>query len=119
MPLVSGVFVVAFGGLTLYLQDDTFIKVKPTIVNLLFAAILFGGLVADRPLLRHLFGGEFKLSDEGWRKLTFRWASFFVALAILNEFVWRTMSTDHWVTFKVFGILTIDVGIRCIPDWAA
>lgn len=107
MPLVSGFFVVVFGGLTLYLHDDVFIKLKPTIVNSLFAAILFGGLMVNRPLLRHLFGEEFRLSDEGWRKLTFRWACFFVVLAILNEIVWRTMSNDSWVAFKAFGILPL------------
>ena len=107
MPLVSGFFVIVFGGLTLYLHDDVFIKLKPTIVNTLFAIILFGGLAVDRPLLRHLFGEEFRLSDEGWRKLTFRWACFFVVLAILNEIVWRTMSNDTWVAFKAFGILPL------------
>jgi intracellular septation protein len=107
MPLVSGLFVVVFGGLTLYLQDDVFIKLKPTIVNTLFAAILFGGLAFNKSLLRHLFGEEFRLSDEGWRKLTFRWACFFVLLAVLNEIVWRTMSNDTWVAFKAFGILPL------------
>lgn len=107
MPLVSGFFVITFGGLTLYLQDETFIKLKPTIVNLLFAAILYGGLLFGKPLLQHLFGDEFKLTDEGWRKLTFRWASFFVLLAILNEIVWRNMSNDAWVAFKAFGILPL------------
>lgn len=107
MPLVSGFFVVVFGGMTLYLQDDLFIKVKPTIVNTLFAVILFGGLLMNHSLLRYLFGEEFKLTEEGWRKLTFRWACFFVLLAILNEIVWRTMSTDFWVAFKAFGILPL------------
>jgi intracellular septation protein len=107
MPLVSGAFVVTFGGLTLYLQDDLFIKLKPTIVNLLFAGILFGGLLMNHSLLRYLFGEEFRLSEEGWRKLTFRWACFFVVLAILNEIVWRNFSTDAWVTFKAFGILPL------------
>lgn len=109
MPLVSGFFVVVFGGLTLYLHDDLFIKLKPTIVNLLFAAILFGGLLMGHSLLRYLFGDEFRLTEEGWRKLTFRWACFFVALAILNEIVWRTMSTDAWVSFKAFGILPLTI----------
>lgn len=107
MPLVSGIFVLIFGGLTLYLQDEVFIKLKPTIVNLLFAGILFGGLMMQRPLLRQLFGDEFKLTDEGWRKLTFRWACFFVVLAVLNEIVWRNMSNDAWVAFKAFGIIPL------------
>jgi len=107
MPLVTGLFVLVFGGLTLWLQDDLFIKMKPTIVNALFAAILFGGLAAGHSLLRHLFGEVFQLTDEGWRRLTYRWAIFFCVLAVLNEIVWRNFSTDTWVTFKVFGIMPL------------
>ena len=107
MPLVSGVFVLVFGALTLYLQEDFFIKIKPTIVNLLFAAILFGGLFAGHSLLRHLFGEVFHLTDRGWRLLTFRWACFFVFLAILNEIVWRNFSTDFWAGFKLMGVMPV------------
>lgn len=107
MPLVSGLFVVVFGGLTLWLQDDLFIKMKPTIVNALFAAILFGGLLFGHALLRHLFGDVFRLVESGWRHLTFRWACFFVFLAVLNEFVWRSFSTEAWVNFKVFAIMPL------------
>lgn len=107
MPLVSAFFVVIFGGLTLWLADDVFIKLKPTIVNLIFATVLLGGLVAGHSLLRHLFGDVFKLTDEGWRKLTLRWGLFFVCLAVLNEVVWRNFSTDTWVSFKVFGIMPL------------
>lgn len=107
MPLVTGVFVLVFGGLTLWLQDELFIKMKPTIVNALFAAILLGGLFFGRPLLRYVFGEVFRLTDEGWRKLTVRWAFFFLALAVLNEIVWRNFSTDTWVAFKVFGIMPL------------
>ena len=107
MPLVTGFFVLVFGGLTLALRDELFIKLKPTIVNSLFAIILFGGLIAGRPLLKYLFGDVFRLTDEGWRKLTFRWACFFLALAVLNEIVWRLFSTDTWVSFKVFGIMPL------------
>ena len=107
MPLVSGVVVLVFGGLTLWLQDDLFIKLKATIVNSIFAAVLFGGLFFKKSLLSYLFGDVFSLDDEGWRKLTFRWACFFVFLAILNEFAWRLLTTDQWVTFKVFGIMPI------------
>jgi intracellular septation protein len=107
MPLVSGAVVLIFGGLTLYLQDDLFIKLKPTIVNGIFASILFGGLLFGKSLLKYLFGDVFALTEEGWRKLTFRWACFFVFLAILNEFAWRLLSTDAWVSFKVFAIMPI------------
>jgi intracellular septation protein len=107
MPLVSAFVVVVFGGLTLYLQDDLFIKLKPTIVNSIFAAVLFGGLAFGKSLLRYLFGDVFALTEEGWRKLTFRWACFFVFLAFLNEVAWRLLTTDQWVSFKVFAIMPI------------
>lgn len=108
MPLVSGVVVVAFGAMTLWLNDDLFIKLKPTIVNCLFGAILLGGLfLFDRPLLPIIFGSVFQLDDAGWRKLTFRWGAFFFVLAAINEIVWRTQSTDFWVSFKVFGFMPI------------
>ena len=107
MPLVTGVFVLVFGGLTLWLQDDHFIKIKPTIVNLLFAGALFTGLLAGYSLLKIVFGEAFRLTDEGWRKLTIRWACFFTFLALLNEVVWRSFSTDAWVNFKVFGIMPL------------
>jgi intracellular septation protein len=107
MPLVSGVFVLVFGALTLWLQDELFIKLKPTIVNSLFAAILFGGLAFGHALLKYPFGEAFALTDEGWRKLTFRWSLFFVFLAILNEVIWRSFSTDFWIAFKVWGVMPI------------
>ncbi|KAB2944081.1 MAG: septation protein A [Hyphomicrobium sp.] len=107
MPLVSGVCVVVFGGLTLWLQDDHFIKIKPTIVNALFATALFGGLLAGHSLLKVVFGEVFRLTDDGWRKLTLRWACFFTFLALLNEVIWRTVSTDAWVSFKVFAIMPL------------
>ena len=105
MPLVTAVVVCVFGGLTLWLNDPRFVKMKPTIVQLLFAFVLFGGLAFGRPLLRPLMGQAFPMDPLGWRKLTFRFACFFLTMAALNEAVWRTQSTDFWVTFKVFGIL--------------
>ncbi|XSG81914.1 MAG: septation protein A [Methyloligella sp. ZOD6] len=107
MPLVSGVIVMVFGGLTLYLQDATFIKLKPTIVYLIFAGVLFGGLLMRKPLLQLLFGPAFALSEEGWRKLTYRWIGFFIVMAVVNEIVWRNFSTDFWVSFKAFGFLPL------------
>ncbi|MFP3920856.1 MAG: septation protein A [Dichotomicrobium sp.] len=107
MPLVTGIFVFVMGGLTLYLHDELFIKLKPTIVNVLFASILLGGLAYGHSLLKYLFSDVFQLLDEGWRKLTLRWALFFLFLAVLNEIVWRLFSTDVWVAFKVFGIMPI------------
>jgi intracellular septation protein len=104
MPLVTAVIVVVFGGLTLFLQNETFIKLKPTIIYLLFAGTLFGGLIFGKSFLAIVFDRVFHLTEEGWRQLTVRWASFFVALAVLNEIVWRTQSTDTWVAFKVFGV---------------
>ncbi|WP_342360185.1 septation protein A [Terrarubrum flagellatum] len=107
MPLVSLFVVLVFGGLTLYLQDDHFIKMKPTIVNALFGIVLLGGLFFGRSLLSIVLNSVFQLSDLGWKKLTFRWALFFFFLAIVNEVVWRNFSTDFWVNFKVFGIMPI------------
>jgi intracellular septation protein len=107
MPLVSGVVVVVFGGLTLALQDELFIKLKPTIVNTLFGVVLLGGLFFGKSLLALVLDSVLDLTEEGWRKLTFRWALFFFALAILNEIVWRTQTTDFWVSFKVFGIMPL------------
>lgn len=109
MPLVSGVVVVVFGGLTIALHDETFIKLKPTIVNSLFGACLLGGLAFGKPLLRVVMDSMFELTEEGWRKLTLRWAVFFFVLAGLNEIVWRTQTTDTWVNFKVFGIMPLTV----------
>ena len=107
MPLIVGVFVLIFGGLTLALDDDFFIKLKPTIVNALFALALFTGLALRKNLLKIILQAALQLEDEGWRKLTWRWAWFFVVLAALNEVVWRTQTTDFWVSFKLFGILPL------------
>src|SRR5205085_274279 len=107
MALVSAIVVVVFGGATLFFQNETFIKLKPTIIYLLFTAVLFGGLITGKPLLAMVFDQMFDLTDEGWRKLTVRWALFFLALAVLNEIVWRTQSTDTWVAFKVFGVMPL------------
>jgi intracellular septation protein len=105
VPLVTTVIVVIFGGLTLWLQDETFIKMKPTIVQLLFAAILLVSVLLRRPVLRSLLGPMMPpMSDAAWRQFTLRYALFFVVMAGLNELVWRTQSTDFWVTFKVFGL---------------
>jgi len=107
MPLVSGFFVLVFGALTLALNDELFIKLKPTIVNGLFAVILFGGLAFGKSLLQPLLGSMLKIEDAGWRKLTLAWAWFFVLLAAINEVVWRNFSTDFWVGFKLWGIMPL------------
>ena len=107
MPLVSGVVVFVFGALTLVLHDETFIKMKPTIINTLFGTILLGGLYFGKPLLGYVFGAAFKLTEEGWTKLTLRWGLFFLFLAVLNEVVWRNFTTDQWVAFKVWGTMPI------------
>ena len=105
IPLVTTAIIAVFGGLTLWLQDETFIKMKPTIVQALFALILLGGLAFGRPLLKPLLGPIMPpMSDAAWRQFTLRYALFFVAMAALNEVVWRTQSTDFWVAFKVFGL---------------
>jgi intracellular septation protein len=107
MPVVTAIIVVIFGGLTLFLHDATFIKVKPTIIYALFGAVLIGGLFFNKPLLGVVFDSLFDLTDEGWRKLTLRWALFFFLLAVLNEIVWRNTSTNVWVDFKVFGVMPL------------
>jgi len=107
MPLVSAVVVMVFGGLTLWLQDDHFIKLKPTMVNALFGILLLGGLVFRKPLLPYVFDGMVKLTDQGWHQLTVRWGVFFLIMAVLNEIVWRSVSTDTWVAFKTFGYLPL------------
>ena len=116
MPVVTGVIVLVFGSLTLWLHDDTFIKMKPTIVNALFGFTLLGGLLFGRSLLGYVFDSVFHLTDAGWRTLTFRWGLFFLALAVLNEVIWRgaqvyipdpVAATDLWVKFKVFGIMPL------------
>lgn len=109
MPLVSGVVVLIFGALTLYLQDDIFIKMKPTIVNTLFGATLLGGLFFGKSLLGYVFDEAFHLDAEGWRKLTLRWGLFFLFLAVVNEVVWRSFSTDFWVAFKVWATIPMTV----------
>ena len=107
MPVVTAIIVVVFGGLTLFLHDATFIKVKPTIIYALFGAILLGGLFFGKPLLGVVLDSMFQLTEEGWRKLTLRWALFFFAMAILNEVIWRTQTTDFWVAFKAFGVIPL------------
>ena len=107
MPTLGAGIVLIFGGLTIYFNDETFIKMKPTIINAIFAIILYGGIIFKKPLLKYLLGAALKLEEEGWKILTQRWIAFFIALAVLNEVVWRTQTTDLWVNFKVFGILPI------------
>ncbi|MBM3558849.1 MAG: septation protein A [Alphaproteobacteria bacterium] len=109
LPLVSGLFVLVFGGLTLALADELFIKLKPTIVNSLFAAALLGGLAFGRSLLKPLLGAAFELDDAGWRTLTLRWGLFFVVLALLNEIVWRLFETETWIAFKLFGGMPLTI----------
>ena len=108
MPLISGGIVIIFGGLTLWLDNAFFIKIKPTIVNLIFAGLLLGGLaIFKKPLLGYVLESVVALDDEGWRKLSLRWGFFFLFLAALNEVVWRNFSSDFWVSFKVFGTMPI------------
>jgi intracellular septation protein len=107
MPLVTAVIVLIFGSLTLIFHDETLIKIKPTALYILFGAALFAGIWLKKPLLKILFDGALHVTEEGWRQLTWRWAFFFLFLAVLNEIIWRTQSTDLWVKFKTFGFLPL------------
>ena len=109
MPLVSGIVVVVFGGLTIVLHDELFIKIKPTVVNVMFGTVLLAGLVWRKPLLAIVLDSMFDLTEEGWSKLTLRWALFFYVLAILNELVWRTQTTETWISFKLFGVVPLTI----------
>lgn len=109
MPFVSGIVVLVFGSLSIWLQDETFIKMKPTIVNSLFGVVLLGGLFFGKSLLGYVFNAAFQLDDEGWRKLTIRWGIFFLFLAVLNEVVWRNFSDAVWINFKVWGTMPITI----------
>jgi intracellular septation protein len=107
MPIVTALFVMVFGGLTIWLNDETFIKLKPTVVSTLFGVALLGSAMMGAAPLKSLLGHVMELNAEGWRKLTVRWGLFFLFLAVLNEVVWRNVSTDTWVSFKVFGLLPL------------
>ena len=107
MPLVTAAIVLIFGSLTLVFHDETLIKIKPTVLYLLFGVALFVGLAIRKPLLKVLFDGALHVTEEGWRILTWRWGFFFLALAIINEIVWRTQTTDLWVKFKTFGFMPL------------
>jgi len=109
IPLFSALVLGVFGLLTIFSGNEIFIKIKPTLVNLLFAAILLFGYFSKKPLLKMLLGSAFEINDQAWLHLSLRWAGFFIFLAILNEFIWRNFSTDFWVQFKVFGILPISI----------
>jgi intracellular septation protein len=109
MPFISGIVVLVFGSLSIWLQDETFIKMKPTIVNTLFGVLLLGGLFFGKSLLGYVFNSAFQLDEEGWKKLTLRWGIFFFFLAVLNEVVWRNFSDEAWVNFKVWGTMPITI----------
>lgn len=107
MPLFTAVLVVIFGGLTLYLKNDTFIKMKPTVLYGFLGILLLGGLLFDRLFIKYVFAQAFDLSEEGWRKLTWRWGLFALGLAVLNEYIWRHYSTSVWVAFKAWGVMPL------------
>jgi intracellular septation protein len=114
MPVITAIIVLVFGGLTLFLHDDLFIKLKPTIIYVLFGGVLLGGLAFNKQFLSIMFDQMFHLTPEGWRKLTWRWALFFLFLAVLNEIVWRTQTTDFWVSFKLFGVVPLTMAFGAL-----
>lgn len=107
--LFSGILLTIFGSLTVILKDETFIKMKPTIVNFVFSIILFYGYFSSKPLLSYILGAQIKISNQAWIILSWRWAWFFIFLAVLNEIIWRSFPTDFWVQFKVFGMMPISL----------
>lgn len=108
-PLITGLMVGIFGALTLVLKDEYYIKIKPTVVNLILAAILLVGAKLGKPLLKYVLEVAFKLDEAGWRSLSIRWGVFFIFLAAVNEVVWRNFSTEFWVNFKLFGMMTLNI----------
>ncbi len=110
VPLLGGIFITLFGGLTIYFDNPIFIYIKPTIINILFGlALLFGKLFSNEPILKKMLGKSMQLTDEGWKILNLRWVYFFFGLALLNEIIWRTQSEEFWVNFKVWGILPLTI----------
>jgi len=110
VPLLGGIFITLFGGLTIYFDNPIFIYVKPTIINILFGiALLFGKFFSNEPILKKMLGKSLQLTDEGWKILNLRWVYFFFGLALLNEIIWRTQSEEFWVNFKVWGILPLTI----------
>ncbi len=109
VTVATAVVVMIFGGLTLYFDDERFIKLKPTIIQGLFAVVLIGGLILDKPLLKPLLSGAWQLTDQGWRILTLRFGIFFAVMAVINEIVWRTQTTDFWVNYKIFGAIVLTI----------
>jgi intracellular septation protein len=107
MTMVTAVIVLVFGTLTIVLHNDVFVKMKTTLIYLIFAAVLAAGVVLKKPFLEIAFDSVFHLTEEGWRKLTVRWIGFFVVMALINEIVWRTQTTDFWVAFKTFGFVPL------------
>ena len=110
IPLLGGIFITLFGGLTIYFDNPVFIYIKPTIINILFGlALLFGKFFTNEPILKKMLGKSMQLTDEGWKILNLRWVYFFFSLALLNEIIWRTQSEEFWVNFKVWGILPLTI----------
>ena len=110
VPLLSGILITLFGGLTIYFNNPVFIYIKPTIINLMFGfALVFGKFFSNEPILKKLMGKSVSLTNEGWEVLNKRWIYFFFGIAVLNELIWRTQSEEFWVNFKVWGMLPITI----------